>query len=97
MENFILICVLVFASVFVLNGKEYFYNLLDQSANVPSYLHSDIKPFGYGYRPYYGYNTYMYANTSNLSYSRPTFVPVYDYNYDINKTYSFPFRLYGMY
>ena len=94
---FVFVLIGVFVGVFVYNKKEDFCDLLNQSSHVPEYLHKSIKPFGYGYRPYYGYNTYMYSNASNLSYSRPIYVPIYDYNYDINKTYSFPFKLYGMY
>lgn len=91
-----LLLVLLVFFVF-LNKKEYFFNSSEYQSVPEYYMHKDMKPFGYGYRPYYGYNTYMYSNTNNVSYSRPLFVPIYDYNYDINKTYSFPFRLYGMY
>ena len=92
----LLIVVMIIVSI-VHNKKEYFYSNGSFQSKVPMYTHKDIKPFGYGYRPYYGYNTYMYSNSSSVSYARPIFVPIYDYNYDINKTYSFPFKLYGMY
>ena len=39
------------------------------------YEHDGIKPYGYGYRPYYGYNGYLYTPMSDTGYSRPVCIP----------------------
>jgi hypothetical protein len=52
------------------------------------YEYRDIPPFGYGYRPYYGYNLYLYGDNQNVAYNRPILIPTYREK---------PFKMYGMY
>lgn len=97
-QNKILIITIFLIILYIVYNKKEHFCSDSRYATVPDYyMYKDIKPFGYGYRPYYGYNLYMYSNSNNLMYSRPTYDPIYDYNYDINKTFKFPFKLYGMY
>ena len=81
-------CIILFALVFYLLIKN----------NYENFCTKEIKPFGYGYRPYYGYNTYLYTNANASGYSRPLYIPVENYNYlRDGERRTFSFKMYGMY
>lgn len=83
-KTFVLFFLIVLASVFVI--KEHFIYEHGYKPVPDYYLYKNIKPYGYGYRPYLGYNGYMYKDNDNLMLTRPVIVG-----------YPNKYKLYGIY
>ena len=64
----LLLVVIVLIAVLFSSKKEFF-----------EVYKGEVKPFGYGYRPYYGFRPYLYdgySTRSKLGFTRPILTPV---------------------
>ena len=71
----LIIVIVILLVLYQVNNKEYF-----------EVYKGEVKPFGYGYRPYYGFRPYLYdgcSSSNKLGFTRPILTPTYSYSENI--------------